>query len=65
MEFFSDGRSVVDTVGRRRFRVKQHRQQDGYNTADIEYLEDTKVQGEVGQEMRDGWMSGWMDEWRG
>lgn len=43
VKFFSDGRSVVDTIGRRRFKVIQHRERDGYNTADIEYLEDVKV----------------------
>lgn len=47
VKFFSDGRSVVDTVGRRRFKVIQHRERDGYNTADIEYLEDVKVWWEV------------------
>ncbi|XP_038555335.1 LON peptidase N-terminal domain and RING finger protein 3-like [Micropterus salmoides] len=45
VKFFSDGRSVVDTIGRRRFKVIQHRERDGYNTADIEYLEDVKVEG--------------------
>lgn len=43
VKFFSDGRSVVDTIGRRRFKVIQHSERDGYNTADIEYLEDVKV----------------------
>lgn len=47
MKFFSDGRSVVDTIGRRRFKVIQHRERDGYNTADIEYLEDVKVRWRV------------------
>ncbi|MBN3300062.1 LONF3 protein, partial [Amia calva] len=46
VEFFADGRSVVDTIGKRRFKVLQHSQRDGYNTADIEYLEDKKVEGE-------------------
>ncbi|MBN3285290.1 LONF3 protein, partial [Polyodon spathula] len=46
VEFFADGRSVVDTIGKRRFRVVEQRQRDGYNTADIEYLEDKKVEGE-------------------
>ncbi|MBN3278150.1 LONF3 protein, partial [Polyodon spathula] len=46
VEFFADGRSVVDTVGKRRFRVIEQHQCDGYNTADIEYLEDKKVEGE-------------------
>lgn len=45
MKFFSDGRSVVDTIGRRRFKVIQHSERDGYNTADIEYLEDVMVRG--------------------
>ncbi|XP_061901254.1 LON peptidase N-terminal domain and RING finger protein 3-like [Entelurus aequoreus] len=44
-KFFADGRSVVDTIGRRRFKVVQHSERDGYNTADIEYLEDVKVEG--------------------
>ncbi|XP_066496240.1 LON peptidase N-terminal domain and RING finger protein 3-like [Tiliqua scincoides] len=46
VEFFADGRSVVDSIGKRRFRVIQHSQRDGYNTADIEYIEDQTVQGE-------------------
>lgn len=45
VKFFSDGRSVVDTIGKRRFKVVQHSERDGYNTADIEYLEDVKVEG--------------------
>ncbi|KAL8190134.1 UNVERIFIED_CONTAM: hypothetical protein K2H54_041057 [Gekko kuhli] len=45
VKFFPDGRSVVDTVGIRRFRVLSHGQRDGYNTANIEYLEDKKVEG--------------------
>ncbi|KAG2463800.1 LONF3 protein, partial [Polypterus senegalus] len=46
VEFFADGRSVVDTIGKRRFKVIEHSQRDGYNTADIEYLEDRKVEGQ-------------------
>uniref|UniRef100_A0A8D0HB17 Lon N-terminal domain-containing protein n=1 Tax=Sphenodon punctatus TaxID=8508 RepID=A0A8D0HB17_SPHPU len=45
VEFFADGRSVVDSIGKRRFKVIQHSQRDGYNTADIEYIEDQKVIG--------------------
>ncbi|XP_048884449.1 LON peptidase N-terminal domain and RING finger protein 3-like [Brienomyrus brachyistius] len=52
VDFFADGRSVVDTIGRRRFKVIQHRERDGYNTADIEYLEDRKVEGEAEAELR-------------
>ncbi|KAM4664051.1 LON peptidase N-terminal domain and RING finger protein 3 [Discoglossus pictus] len=51
VEFFADGRSVVDSIGRKRFKVIQHSQRDGYNTADIEYIEDQKVQGEDYEEL--------------
>ncbi|KAJ8247210.1 hypothetical protein GJAV_G00259990 [Gymnothorax javanicus] len=46
VKLFPDGRSVVDTIGVSRFKVLSHGQRDGYNTAKIEYLEDTKVEGE-------------------
>lgn len=39
----ADGRSYVNTVGGSRFRVLQRGQRDGYQTADIEYLQDHKV----------------------
>ncbi|KAI3351997.1 hypothetical protein L3Q82_020825 [Scortum barcoo] len=52
VKFFSDGRSVVDTIGRRRFKVVQHSERDGYNTADIEYLEDVKVEGVAERELK-------------
>lgn len=51
VEFFADGRSVVDTIGKRRFKVVEQHQRDGYNTADIEYLEDKKVEGEAHAEL--------------
>ncbi|KAM4558749.1 LON peptidase N-terminal domain and RING finger protein 2 [Odontesthes bonariensis] len=46
VNFFPDGRSVVDTIGVSRFKVLSHGQRDGYNTAKIEYLEDKKADGE-------------------
>ncbi|XP_067422824.1 LON peptidase N-terminal domain and RING finger protein 1-like [Emydura macquarii macquarii] len=46
IEFLADGRSLVDTMGRRRFRVLSRGHRDGYHTADIEYLEDERVEGE-------------------
>ncbi|XP_076878760.1 LON peptidase N-terminal domain and RING finger protein 3-like [Brachyhypopomus gauderio] len=52
VEFFADGCSIVDTIGRRRFRVTQHSQRDGYNTADIEYLEDIQVTGDSERELQ-------------
>uniref|UniRef100_A0A3Q3LWV9 LON peptidase N-terminal domain and ring finger 4 n=1 Tax=Mastacembelus armatus TaxID=205130 RepID=A0A3Q3LWV9_9TELE len=45
MELLPDGRSYVDTVGGSRFRVLKRGQRDGYHTADVEYLEDLKVDG--------------------
>ncbi|XDV37286.1 hypothetical protein PO909_006910 [Leuciscus waleckii] len=45
LELLPDGRSYVDTVGGSRFRVLRRGQRDGYQTADIEYLEDHKVEG--------------------
>uniref|UniRef100_A0A8D0YSK7 LON peptidase N-terminal domain and RING finger protein 2 n=2 Tax=Sus scrofa TaxID=9823 RepID=A0A8D0YSK7_PIG len=46
-----DGSSVVDAIGISRFRVLSHRHRDGYNTADIEYLEDEKVEGPGHEEL--------------
>uniref|UniRef100_A0A3B4BC97 Lon N-terminal domain-containing protein n=1 Tax=Periophthalmus magnuspinnatus TaxID=409849 RepID=A0A3B4BC97_9GOBI len=43
LELLPDGRSYVDTVGGSRFRVLRRSQRDGYHTADIEYLEDQRV----------------------
>jgi len=45
LKFFDDGRSVVDTVGGRRFRVLDRGMRDGYNTAKIEFLEDSTFEG--------------------
>ncbi|XP_032996225.1 LON peptidase N-terminal domain and RING finger protein 1-like isoform X1 [Lacerta agilis] len=44
--FLPDGRSLVDTMGKRRFQVLRRGHRDGYHTADIEYLDDEKVEGE-------------------
>lgn len=43
VHFLPDGRSVVDTIGGKRFRVLSRNMKDGYCIADIEYLQDTKV----------------------
>ncbi|OXB56489.1 hypothetical protein ASZ78_012007 [Callipepla squamata] len=50
LELLADGRSLVDTIGGRRFRVLRRGHRDGYNTADIEYLEDEKVRAGPGSE---------------
>lgn len=41
VHFFPDGRSLVDTIGGRRFRVLERGKRDGYNTARVEFLSDT------------------------
>uniref|UniRef100_A0A3P9HGD5 LON peptidase N-terminal domain and ring finger 1 n=1 Tax=Oryzias latipes TaxID=8090 RepID=A0A3P9HGD5_ORYLA len=45
LELLPDGRSYVETLGGSRFRVLKRGQRDGYHTADIEFLEDVKVDG--------------------
>ncbi|XP_071086910.1 LON peptidase N-terminal domain and RING finger protein 1-like [Haliotis cracherodii] len=46
VQFFPDGRSLLDTIGGRRFKVLERGHRDGYNTAKVEYLSDKKVEGE-------------------
>ncbi|XP_052460679.1 LON peptidase N-terminal domain and RING finger protein 1 [Carassius gibelio] len=46
VHFLPDGRSVVDTIGGKRFRVLSRGMRDGYCIANIEYLEDMKVNDE-------------------
>lgn len=43
IQYFADGRSVVDTKGCRRFKVVHKNVVDGYNTARIELLHDKTV----------------------
>merc|ERR1712241_210272 len=43
LQFFPDGRSIVDTMGGRRFKVLERSVLDRYNTAKVEFLEDEKV----------------------
>ncbi|KAM4708219.1 LON peptidase N-terminal domain and RING finger protein 1 [Discoglossus pictus] len=53
VHFLPDGRSVVDTIGGRRFRVLKRGMRDGYCTADIEYLSDIQVDAEELQQLRE------------
>jgi Lon protease-like protein len=39
-----DGRSVVDTIGQRRFRVLERGMKDGYNTARVELFRDHQIE---------------------
>ena len=40
VSYFPDGRSVVNTMGGRRFRVVSRGMRDGYNTAKVEIIHD-------------------------
>lgn len=40
VHFFPDGRSLVDTVGGKRFKVLSRGQREGYNTAKVEFIHD-------------------------
>lgn len=40
VQYFPDGRSVVDTIGGRRFKVLSRGKRDGYSTAKVEFLSD-------------------------
>uniref|UniRef100_A0A8C5P8Q3 Lon N-terminal domain-containing protein n=1 Tax=Leptobrachium leishanense TaxID=445787 RepID=A0A8C5P8Q3_9ANUR len=51
VHFLPDGRSVVDTLGGKRFRVLERGMRDGYHTADIEYLSDIQVEVEELQQL--------------
>ncbi|CAH1268424.1 LONRF1 [Branchiostoma lanceolatum] len=46
VSFMPDGRSVVDTVGKSRFKVLERGMRDGYNVAKVEPMEDLRVEGE-------------------
>lgn len=40
VQFFPDGRSLVDTIGGKRFKVISRGQREGYNTAKVELIHD-------------------------
>ena len=43
IQYFKDGRAVVDTVGGRRFKVIERGMRDGYSTASVEFIQDDKL----------------------
>jgi len=45
-QFLRDGRALIETIGGRRFKIIRKSMKDGYNTADVEWLSDTKT-GEI------------------
>jgi len=46
IQYFPDGRSVVDTMGGRRFKVVDRGTKDGYATASVEFLHDVVPEGQ-------------------
>jgi hypothetical protein len=42
--YTQDGRSIVDTIGRRRFRVIERGMRDGYNTARVQLIRDDAIE---------------------
>jgi len=52
IQYFPDGRSVVDTVGGRRFRVFENGTRDGYQTARVQFLTDHIPEGEELAELK-------------
>ncbi|OWF53763.1 LON peptidase N-terminal domain and RING finger protein 3-like [Mizuhopecten yessoensis] len=43
VQFFPDGRSLVDTIGGKRFKVISQGHKDGYDTAKVEFLTDQPI----------------------
>jgi len=52
IQFFEDGRSIVDCIGGRRFKVLERSIQDGYNTAKVEFLQDEPIRQEQLEELK-------------
>ncbi|XP_071126094.1 LON peptidase N-terminal domain and RING finger protein 1-like isoform X2 [Mytilus edulis] len=53
VQFFPDGRSIVDTIGGRRFKVSSRGKRDGYNTAKVEFIFDKMPPQERFQEIKE------------
>jgi len=49
VQFFADGRSLVDTIGGKRFKVISKGQREGYNTAKVEYITDQTSENQEGK----------------
>ncbi|XP_015909475.1 LON peptidase N-terminal domain and RING finger protein 3 [Parasteatoda tepidariorum] len=52
VRYFPDGRSVVDTVGSKRFRILSKGERDGYNTGSVEYIKDDVLSGFFIQDLK-------------
>jgi hypothetical protein len=53
IEFFPDGRSLLETIGISRFRVTRHGQRDGYTVANVEKIDDISLAEEEEMEIRE------------
>lgn len=52
VQYFPDGRSLVDCMGGKRFRVLSRGQRDGYQTAKVEFLADNQPEGQELEELK-------------
>ena len=52
VQYFVDGRSVVETVGGRRFWVITRGHRDGYDTAKVEFIKDRPIMADEQQGMQ-------------
>jgi len=43
IQYLADGRSLVDSIGQRRFKVLDRGMRDGYNTAKVEWISDVLI----------------------
>ena len=49
VQYFPDGRSLVHTIGGRRFKVISRGHREGYDTAKVEFISDNVIDAEDGQ----------------
>jgi len=53
VQYFGDGRSVIDTIGGRRFKVLSRSERDGYDTAKVEFIQDVMPKREELRELHE------------
>ncbi|GFT76518.1 LON peptidase N-terminal domain and RING finger protein 3 [Nephila pilipes] len=51
VQYFPDGRSVVDTVGSKRFKILRKGERDGYTTGAVEFLKDEPLHADILQDV--------------
>ncbi|GFQ97120.1 LON peptidase N-terminal domain and RING finger protein 3 [Trichonephila clavata] len=51
VQYFPDGRSAVDTIGSKRFRILRKGERDGYSTGAVEFLKDEPLHADIIQDV--------------